>query len=57
MDLCALCGVMVSKLYNQTIVSEFNSHWVPYSSGLLSQLSLIKDYKKKLINGNLAKES
>ena len=31
---------MVDKLDQQTIVSEFDSHWLPLTSGLVSQLSL-----------------
>ena len=36
-------GVMVSKLDKQTYTSEFESHWVPLSYGLVPHLS-----KKKL---------
>ena len=33
------CGVMVSKLDFQAIVSEFDSHWAPHTSGLVPHLS------------------
>ena len=33
------CGVMVSKLDKQTYTSEFLSHWVPISYGLVPHLS------------------
>ena len=32
-------GVMVSKLDKQTYTSEFESHWVPISYGLVPNLS------------------
>ena len=32
-------GVMVSKLDEQTFMSEFESHWVPHSYGLMQHLS------------------
>ena len=32
-------GVMVSKLDKQTYTSEFESHWVPLSYGLVLHLS------------------
>ena len=32
-------GVMVSKLDQQTYTSEFESHWVPLSHGLVPHLS------------------
>ena len=32
-------GVMVSKLDKQTYTSEFESHWVPLSYGLVPHLS------------------
>ena len=32
-------GVMVSKLDEQTYTSEFESHWVPLSYGLVPHLS------------------
>ena len=34
-----LCGLTVSKLDWQTYTSEFESHWVPYSYGLVPYLS------------------
>ena len=37
-------GVMVSKLDKQTYTSEFESHWVPLSYGLVPHLS------KSLVN-------
>ena len=37
-------GIMVSKLDKQTFKSEFESHWVPYSYGLVPHLS-----KKKVL--------
>ena len=37
-------GVMVSKLDKQTFTSEFESHWVPLSYGLVPHLS------KSLVN-------
>ena len=32
-------GVMVSKLDKQIYVSEFESHWVPHTNGLVPHLS------------------
>ena len=37
--LCASGSVMVSKLDLQTYTSEFKSHWVPHSYGLVPHLS------------------
>ena len=39
-------GVMVSKLDSQTYTSEFESHWVPHSFGLV--LNRSKDLRKLL---------
>ena len=33
------CWVMVNKQDLQTIVNEFESHWVPHTSGLVPQQS------------------
>ena len=35
----ALGGVMVSKLDYQSFTSEFDSHWVPHSYGLVPHLN------------------
>ena len=40
-------GVMVSKLDSQTYTSEFESHWVPHSFGLV--LNRSKDLRKLLL--------
>ena len=40
-------GVMVSKLDLQTYTSEFESHWVPHSFGLV--LNRSKDLRKLLL--------
>ena len=32
-------GVMVNKLNKKTFMSEFKSHWAPYSYGLMAHLS------------------
>ena len=46
------CGcVMVSKLHEQTYTSEFESHWVPLSYGLVPHLSK----KKSLVNYHFLK--
>ena len=49
-------GVMVSMLDEQTYTSEFDSHWVPHSCGLvlhlskkLSKLNLKEHYKVAMI--------
>ena len=42
---------MVSKLDQQTFSSEFESHWVSHSYGLVSHLS-----KKSLVNYSIIKE-
>ena len=49
--ICLLCiymygGVMVSKLDKQTYTSEFESHWVPHSFGLVPHRS--KELRKLL---------
>ena len=35
---------MVSKLDKQTIVNEFESHWVPYTSDFVPEVSLVYDF-------------
>ena len=35
----ALCEVMVSKQDWKTFTSELDSHWLPYTSSLVPQLS------------------
>ena len=40
---------MFRKLVYQTIVSEFDSHWVGHTSGLVPQLSLVNYYINELI--------
>ena len=35
-----LSDIMISKLHKQTFTSEFDSHWVPHSHGLLLHLSI-----------------